>query len=113
MLKSPFGDKSNISIGDNRNKVNPSTAMTLLTPDSFGLIDLTGTKTGSQMVQNAIAEATHEQYRTLLAKTALENTAALASLGEHLALTVPSGEEHYRTIIGAYAMSAAVRIARW
>ena len=113
MLRSPFSNKSNISIGDNCNKVNPSTAMTLLTPNSLDFIDLAGTKPGAQMMQNAITEATHEQYRTLLAKAALENTAALASLGEHLALTVPSGEEHYRAIIGAYAMSAAVRIARW
>ncbi len=79
---------------------------------SGGLTGWVGGK-GSDLMQSAIAEAHHEQLRTLLTKAAVENVAALSALEAHLREVAPLGEERYKTIVDAYAISTAMRLARW
>ena len=63
--------------------------------------------------RNVTDLAIHEQLRAVLAKTALDNVSALSAVEAHLNSVAPLGEERYKTINDAFAVSAAMRIARW
>jgi len=87
--------------------------MALSVPSPISPTSVTGTGAGQRMHYSAIVEATHEHYRALLTKSALENTAALSAYEAHLYRASPFGEERYSVINDVYAFSAAMRIARW
>jgi len=63
--------------------------------------------------RNVTTAAFHEQCRAMLTKVTLDNVAALSALEAHLYRVAPFGEERYKTIIDAYAVSTVMRIARW
>ena len=65
------------------------------------------------VLREAGQEAMREQCRAMLTHTALENTAMLSALEAHCYRTAPLGEERYKQIVDAYALSAARRIVRW
>jgi hypothetical protein len=67
----------------------------------------------SKLVKSMVAEASHEQGRAILAKSALDNVAALSVLEAQLRYNAPLGAARYKTIIDAYTVSTAMRIARW
>ena len=71
------------------------------------------TRSSREMAQLADRNVTREHYRALLTQTALTNVGALSTLEEHLCNVAPYGSERYRGIVNAYAMSAAMRIAKW
>ena len=68
---------------------------------------------GSEVVKKALVSYIHEQGRTFLAKTALDNLAALSALEAHLTQVAPYGEERYQRIVDAYTIGAADKIMRW
>jgi hypothetical protein len=68
---------------------------------------------GNYATRRLMNEAASDQYRAFLAQSALTNIAALSALEEQLSRTSPLGEERYRQILDAYAVSAAFRIAEW
>ena len=70
-------------------------------------------RANSMTARNATALAVHEQFRALLTKAVLDNTAALSALEAHLYRVAPFGEERYRTIIDAYTISSVMRLGRW
>lgn len=66
-----------------------------------------------QVQARALVADVREQGRALLANTALQNTGALTALEQHLIQVAPLGEARYKHIVDAYAMGAAMTIARW
>ena len=66
----------------------------------------------SLAMRTAAALAVQEQCRAMLAQTALQGVAALSSLEAHLQLVAPTGSERYRTILDAYSVALAMRMAR-
>ena len=112
MDKNIFDNHTSISVGDAPKGMIPN-ALALLAPSVPGLSNWISVKSGEQITQRALLEATHEQLRTLLTKSVLDNVASLSALEAHLSNIAPNGEDRYKTIIDAYALSAAMRIARW
>ena len=93
---------------------NLTTALVAMSAGSPGrLTGWIGNKTSDLIMRRAFAEAHHEQLRTLLTKAALENCAALAALEAHLREVAPLGEERYKTLLDAHAVTTALRLARW
>ncbi len=72
-----------------------------------------GSKLSNLLMQDAVAEAHHEQLRALLTKAAMDNVAALATLEAHLREVAPLGEARYKTLLDAHALATALRLARW
>ena len=66
-----------------------------------------------KLLRNTSIAITHEQGRALLAYTALENAVMLSALEAVCYRTTPFGEQRYRHIVDAYAISAARRIEQW
>lgn len=61
----------------------------------------------------AIIADVREHGRALLANTAMQNTAALTALEQHLMQAVPLGEARYKHIVDSYAMAAAQTVLNW
>ena len=67
----------------------------------------------NRMLQSAIVQATHEQLRALLTKSALDNVGALSAYEAHLQDVAPLGSARYKAINDVFALSAVMRLARW
>ncbi len=92
----------------------PNNGITALSiPKPLGITGWMAANAGSRVVQAAMFEATREQCRTMLTKSALENVGALSALEAHLNSVAPNGQERYQMIVDAYAVGAAMRVARW
>jgi hypothetical protein len=89
----------------NRQKYYPATNSTL-----NNHLVLTQEQQGTNAL---VASIFHEQCRSILAKTALDNLGALSAFEEHLLSIAPGGEKQYRQIIEAFASGAAMKIWRW
>ncbi len=92
----------------------PNNAITALSmPKPLGITGWMAANASSRVVQGALVEATHEQCRMMLTSSALENVGTLSALEAHLVSVAPGGQERYRVIVDAYAVSTAMRVARW
>ena len=85
--------------------------------DSFAPSNIADTRLSVRenkaLLRNTSIAVTHEQGRALLTYTALENTVMLSALEAVCYRTAPFGEQRYRHIVDAYAISAAKRIEQW
>ena len=57
--------------------------------------------------------AMKDRCRALLAKTALEHTAALSMMEQQAVEMAPGNAEEFREIVKAYAAGAASQLRRW
>lgn len=63
--------------------------------------------------KEAAFNAMKDRCRALLAKTALEHTAALSMIEQQAVEMSPGNAEEFREIIKAYAAGAANQLRRW
>jgi len=79
----------------------------------LGLNGLTVRWECNKLAGQTAAALAREQGAVLLAHSALQNIGALSSLEAQLAELAPHGAERYQHIVDAYALSVAIRMARW
>ncbi len=79
-------------------------------------VGLTGwllAKANGTMLNNALAEATHEEFRALLAKQGMENIGVVAACMANIVALYPECTEHCKMLLDTFAVSAISRIGRW
>jgi hypothetical protein len=68
---------------------------------------------GGLVIKQTVVAGLHEQGRAMLANTVLENVGSLSAMEEFCCQLAPNGAERYKTIVDAYTIGAAQKIARW
>ena len=75
---------------------------------SYGLSEYGGNFTQALAVTNL-----HEQGRTLIATTGLENVGAMSAMEGYLSQIAPSGAHRYRAIVDTYTKAVCQTILDW
>ena len=71
------------------------------------------THSASAIIQSAVLGAGQERCRALLAKSAMENAAALSALESHLREVAPLGAPRYKALADTFCITTAMRLANW
>lgn len=82
-------------------------------PSRHGMGALMASRSTRMMLEEARLEAGNNRCRALLAKSAMEETGALATMASRLSKMAPQGSEFYYEILRAYAQKTVQKIERW
>ncbi len=92
-----------------------ATGSTSIVLPPSGLLDVNGlplTRTANKMLAIASNEVVGEHCHALIAKSTLDNVAALTAYEEHLCCIAPGGANRYKAIVDQYTMGALQRMVR-